>query len=531
MSLRAISLGLAILILLSGAPAGALETLRRGNMAEPDTLDPQASASTWEHAILADLFLGLTTENMHGEPIPGAAERWDVSTDALTWTFHLRPNLKWSDGAPLKASDAVFGFRRLFDPKQAAKYASLYYIIKNAEGVNAGKMPLEKLGVRAVDDRTVEITLEAPAPYLPGLLSSPQAYPVPQHAIAKHGEAWTRDTNMVSSGAFKLTLWRPHDQVRAVKNPLFYDAANVRLDEVIYYPIDDETVALTRFRAHEIDGNYGTRGFPINQLDWLKANMPGVAHITTALALEYMVPNFRRPPFNDARVRRAISLCVDRETVANKVMRDGRVPAHAIVPPGTANARATARLSFADWPMDKRRAEAKRLLADAGFTADRPLTFEYVHMTGHDARRSIISEVAMLKDCGIIARTLANEPKVHYAMFHQFDFSFAKSAWRADFNDPQTFLGLLDSRAGAFNSGGYVNPAFDALLDRARITLDLGKRAELLAEAEQIALNDDAFIPVMYMVAKELSAPYVKGFAGNVTDMHPSRWMWIEGRP
>ena len=521
----------AILALLSSAPAGALETLRRGNMAEPDTLDPQASASAWEHAILADLFLGLTTENMRGEPVPGAADRWDVSADALTWTFHLRPNLKWSDGVALKASDAVFGFRRLFDPKAAAKYASLLYIIKNAESVNAGKMPLDKLGVRAIDDRTVEIVLEAPAPYLPGLLSATQAYPVPEHTIAKHGEAWTRDTNLVSSGAFKLALWRPHDQVKAVKNPLFYDAANVRLDEVFYYPIDDETVALTRFRAHEIDGNYGVRGFPINQLDWLKTNMPGAAHIATVLALEYMLPNLRRPPFNDARVRRAISLCIDRETVANKVMRDGRVPAHALVPPGTANAIAKARLPFADWPMDKRRAEAKRLLADAGFGPDRPLAFEYVHMTGHDARRAIISEVALLKDCGIVARSLANEPKVHYAMFHQLDFSFAKSAWRADYNDPVTFLGLLDSRAGAFNSGGYANPAFDALLDRAKTTLDLAKRAEILAEAEQLALNDDAMIPVMYMVAKELSAPYVKGFAENAADMHPSRWMWIEGRP
>jgi oligopeptide transport system substrate-binding protein len=505
-------------------------TLRRGNLSEPDSLDPAMASTAPENNIVGDLFMGLTTEDAASRVIPGIAERWTASPDGLTWTFTLRPNLHWSDGTALTASDFVFGFRRLMDPKTAARYASVEYVIKNAQAVNTGKLPVEQLGVRARDERTVEITLEAPTPYLPALMKHYTAFPVPEHVVRKYGEAWVKPGNMVSNGAYVLAVWNPHDQIKLVKNPRFFDAANVRIDEVTFYPIESEDAALTRFRAREIDTNIGPRAFPIFQYDWLQQNMPGEAIIEPNLANDYIVFNTRRAPFKDARLRRAVSLCIDRALLADKVAKDKRLPAYAFVPPGISNYRNTAKLDFADWPMERRRAEARRLLEAAGYGPDHPLTFEFLYINSVDQRRWSVAQAAMLKQCGIIARSLANELKIHYNMIQEGDFAAAWAGWIADYSDPQNFLYLLDSRSGVFNYGAYVNSRYDALMDEAKVTLDLDTRADILARAEQIALDDNAVAPLDFSTAKELLAPYVKGFVSNAEDIHRTRWMWIDHR-
>ncbi|MHB1204318.1 MAG: peptide ABC transporter substrate-binding protein [Rhodospirillaceae bacterium] len=511
-------------------PVSAAEpmVLRRGNQAESETLDPSRATTAPENNIVGDMFLGLTTEDVESRVIPGAAESWTTSPDGLVWTFRLREGLKWSDGAPLKASDFVFGFRRLLDPQTAARYASTEYVIKNAEAVNTGKLPLDQVGVRAPNDRTVEITLEAPTPFLPGLMKHYTAYPIPEHVYKKYGEDWVHPGIMVSNGPYVLTEWSPHDHVKLIKNPHFYDAKNVRIDEVYFYPIEDENVALTRFRAGDIDANLGTRAVPIQQYPWIQENMPGQAHITPILANSYMALNLRRPPFNDRRVRRAVSLCIDREVIAKKVIRDQRVPAYAFVPPGISNYHNTARQVFATWPMDRRRAEAKRLLAEAGYGPDKPLTYEYLYNASIEQRRATVAEDAMLKECGVIVQPIVNELKVHYSRMQQADFTAGWGGWIGDYNDPQNFLFLLDSRSGVFNYGDYKNPEFDRLMDEAKVTLDLEARAALLARAEQIALDDDAVIPLDFSTAKELVSPAIKGFADNIEDIHRTRWMWLE---
>ncbi|TAL03843.1 MAG: peptide ABC transporter substrate-binding protein [Rhodospirillaceae bacterium] len=510
------------------ASAVANETLRRGNGTEPGTLDPLLTDSEWEREIANDMFLGLTTEDTAGKPIPGAAESWTVSADGLVWTFKLRPGLAWSDGVPLTASDFVLSFRRLLDPKTAAKYASIQYVIKNAAAVNSGKMPLENLGVHAPDDRTVEITLEAPTPYLPGLMSHTTAMPVPERVIRRFGENWVKPAQMVSNGAYVLAEDSPHNYVRLTKNPRFYDAAHVAIDEVIFYPIEDENVALTRFRARELDINVTTSGFPINQLSWLQQNMPGEAHIVPALANQYLVFNLRRPPFDDSRVRRAVSLCIDREILTAKVLKDGSTSAYAFVPPGIANYPNPARLDFASWPMVQRIAEAKRLLAEAGYNTDHPFTVEHRYMNSVASRRMAIAGAAMLKECGIIVHLLVNEPKVFYRTIQEGDFSMATAMWGADYNDAQNFLYLLDSRSVGFNYGGYSNPKFDVLLDQARTEIDVAKRAALLSQAEQIALDEVAVAPLNFPSTRTLVAPYVKGYVDNAVNSHPTRWMRLE---
>lgn len=502
--------------------------LRRGNDGEPESLDPHRVGSHWENSIMGDLFLALTTEDAKGDPIPGAAERWTTSPDGLTWTFTLRPGLQWSDGEPLTASDFEFGFRRLLDPKTAARYAFIQYVIKNAEKANAGKAPLDQVGVRALDDRTLEITLEKPTPFLPGLLTHYTAYPIPAHAVRKYGDDWIKPGVMVSNGAYTLTAWVPHDHIALSKNPKFYDAANVAIDTVHFIPIEVESTAFARFRAGEIDAFLGKYGFPINDMPIINRDYPGQAHIVPQLAIDYIIGNTRKPPFDDARARRAVSLCLDREVIAEKVVKAGAVPAYSFVPPGTAGYHNAAQLDFKDWPMDKKRAEARRLLAEAGYTDRKPLEFEFRTMALPSTRRTIIAASQLLKECGIVTHIFLSETKIYYTNLQMFDFTMGVAAWGADYNDPLTFLYLLDSRAGPYNYQGYTNPAYDRLMDEAQTTLDLDVRAGILAKAEQLALDESGVIPLTISSYRELVAPHLKGYAENATSVHRTRWMRID---
>lgn len=523
-----LALGLSLATGIDSAAADGPVVLRRGNGAEPASLDPFQIGAHWEWNIVGDLFLGLMTEDANGKPMPGAAESWNVSADGLVWTFKLHPGLVWSDGVPLKASDFVAAFRHLLDPKTAAQYASIQYVIKKAQAVNAGKVPVEQLGVRAIDEHTLEFTLESPTPFFLGLLTHWTAYPLPEHAFKKHGAAWIRPGTMVSNGAYTLAHWKAHEEVKLVKNPLFYDAKNVAIDEVYFYPTDDQTAALNRFRAGELDVNLGTRAFTSGQYKWLQENLPGQAHIFPQLGSEYIVLNTRKAPFNDARVRRAVSLCLDRDVLTGKVLRDGQVPAYTFVPPGIDNYRNQAQLDFARQPMEVRRGEARKLLAAAGYGATKPFTFDYMYMISIDSRRSVVAQAAMLKECGIVVRLIGNEPKIHYDSVRQADFTAAQARWGADYNDPQTFLYLLDSRTTVYNYGGYANAAFDRLLDQSKVTLDLNARAGILAEAEQIALDDGPIVPLSFFVSKSLVAPHVKGITSNAIDVNRTRWIRIE---
>lgn len=291
----------------------AADTLRRGNTAEPETLDPQKSYTDPTGNIILDLFVGLTTYDAAANPIPGAAASWMVSPDGLTYTFKLRAGHVWSDGAPVTAQDVALGVTRALDPKTASQLANLGFCIKNAVPVNAGKMPLDKLGVRVVDAATIEIKVENPCPTLLAALAEPPSTAVPSHTLKKYGDAWSKPGNMVSNGAYTLVEWRSNDHVRLVKNKRFYDAVNVKIAEVIYYPTEDDAAALKRLRAGEIDLNI--RVSP-GDVGWLKANMPGVLRATPFAGIADLAINHTLKKFKDARVRRALALAIDRETIA-----------------------------------------------------------------------------------------------------------------------------------------------------------------------------------------------------------------------
>jgi oligopeptide transport system substrate-binding protein len=265
------AVSLALFLAACGQASDGVETLNRGNLLEPKSLDPHFIDGTWEANIVGDLIIGLATEDAAGRPIPGAATDWQMSPDGLTWTFHMRRHL-WSDGQPVTAADFVTAWRRLVDPKTPAPYAYNMWLIKNAQAIDSGKMPVTALGVKAVDDSTLVVQLEHPAAYLPELLMHQTAYPIPRHLYLRVGDAWSLPQNYVGNGPYSVKEWIPGDHVTLVKNPLFYDAAHVRIGEVSYFARNDSEAALKQFRAGELDMQ---NPYPATEIDWMKKNVPG----------------------------------------------------------------------------------------------------------------------------------------------------------------------------------------------------------------------------------------------------------------
>ncbi len=505
--------------------AQAATVLNRGNGSEPKSLDPHFVNTVAESNILGDVFTGLTTLDASARPIPGAAERWDVSKDGLTWTFHLRKE-QWSDGRPVTADDFVFAWRRLLDPKTAAPYAYNLWVLKNARAISNGKMPPTALGVTAKDAATLVVTLEHPAPYLPELLTHDTAYPLPRHVVQAKGDAWSRIGNFVGNGAYVPTEWVANDHVTLVKNPRFYDAGRVRIDTVNYIPAEDSQSALRRLRAGEIDTQ---SPIPSTQIDWLRPHMAGWLRMKPFLAVSYFALNTSKPPLGDARVRKALNLVLDREIVTGKVLRLGDPPAYGIVPPGVANYPGGAAMDFKAMPQAQRVALAQSLMQQAGYGPDNPLhvTLE----TTHDPDNKRVAAVlqAMGRAAYIDLAVQSVELQVHYRNMQIGDYEIASAVWVADFNDASNFLDLLQSGSGN-NYARYRNAAYDRALAAAQAEPDAAKRGQLLLAAEKIALKDYPWIPWRFRLTQDLVAPTVKGWIANPRDYNRSRWLWIEKR-
>jgi oligopeptide transport system substrate-binding protein len=510
---------------LAVAPSAQASTLHRGTSGEPGTIDPQKMNGDWEHIVIEDLFLGLTTDDAHGDAIPGLATSWTVNEDKTRYTFTLRNDVRWSDGKPVTAEDAVLGFRRAVDPKTASPNASLLYIIKNAAAVNTGKLPVDQLAVRAPDAHTVVIDLVSPTPYFLDLLSHPVTYPVPSHVFRAYGEDWIRADHIVTDGPYKFAEWVPQAHIRAVKNPDFYDAKSVSIDEVYYYPTEDRSAALRRFRAGELDIN---NDVPIDQIAWLKSNMPGELRLAPFLATYYYVYNMSKPPFNDKRVRVALSMLVDRETITDRILRTGDIPAYGVVPPGIANYDGGVKASFAVLDEAERIKRARALLADAGFGSGNPLRVTLRYNTSENHKKVATAISAMWKRAGVQTELLNADVAVHYAALREGDFEVARASWVADYNDPQNFLILLSDKTWTINYSRYLNPIFDRYMIEASKAPDVRARAALLRKAEIAAIEDAPILPIYFYVSKNLVSTHVKGWVDNLENVHPTRFLSLQ---
>ncbi len=505
-------------------PALAAKILHRGNGAEPKGLDPHQASGDPENHILGDMFIGLYTEDVDGHTILGAAEKVDTSEDGLRWTFTLRDH-KWSDGTPVTAADFVFAYRRALDPKTACEYASILYPVKNAERVNKGELPIEQLGVSAPDPKTFVIELAHPAPYLPEMMTHYTTFPIPKHVVEKAGSDWTKAGVMVSNGPYMLVERRPYDRIKLVKNPYFFDAANVKIDEVYYYPTSDESASMKRYRAGELDT---LDRWPLTEHKWLNAKIPNETRKYTGLRVQYTVLNMRKPPLSDRRVRVALGEAIDREAVQREVYFDSYgVEALNVLPPGMANVDLSAKVPWAGKTMEERRAEARKLLAEAGFGPDNPLKLSYNHLNRPDTKRYAIALQDMWKRVGADIELNAKDFAIHYDLLKTANFDIAEAGWIFDYNDAQSVLFLFQSSNTGLNYPGYNNPDYDRLMAQAENEKDLVARGKLLGKAAGLLINDVAVAPSCFQYIRPLVKSYVLNWKHTPRGVNRTRWLDI----
>lgn len=462
---------LAGLMAMAMAGSAYAATLHISNGGEPASLDPHRVSGTWENRIVGDYLEGLMTEDAAAEAIPGAAESYEISDDGLVYTFHLRDGAVWSDGVPVTADDFVFAFQRLMNPETAAGYA----------------------------------------------------YPVPKHAFEAHGDNWIRPENIVANGPYIPVEWLPGSHIKSVKNETYYDAANVQIDEVMYYPIDDLMASVNRYRAGEFDM---LTDFPADQLSMFESNHPGEAHVAPYLGVHYYVFNQNAEKLQDVNVRKALSMSINREIIGSQLWGTGEVAAYSWVPPGTANYDgAEFRYDWADMPYNERVEEAKALLEGAGFGASNPLEVEIKYNTNDNHQRLAVAIAAMWEQLGVTTSFFNSEVAVHYDALQNNDFdSIGRAGWIMDYNDPINMLDLLKSGID-YNYGRYSNPEFDALLNASTLETDIDARAQILLQAETMAMEDYAALPLAFYVSRNVVSPRVSGFVDNASDIHRTRWL------
>ncbi len=512
-------------------PALAQQVLRRGNAAEPQTLDQHHTSIDIERNILKDLYEGLTVFDAAGKVTPGAAESWTASADGTVYTFKIRATAKWSDGSPVTADDFVYSFRRVEDPKTAAGYANILYPIKNAQKINSAKadapVALDTLGVKAVDAKTLEITLERPTPYLTQLLAHQTALPVNKASIDKNGANFVKPGMMVSNGAFMLTEQVANDHITLSKNASYWDAANVKLDRVIFYPTNDIPAAVRRFQAGELDLNYN---FPADQRDALKASL-GADQVKVApyLSTYYYVMDARHEPFNNADVRKALSMAIDRDFLSEKIYGNTQLPLYSFVPPGMEGYTAPTP-DFAKMSQLDREDKAKALLKAAGYgPGGKPIKIEIRYNTNTNHQKVATAIADMWKGLGATVTILNNDTAAHYDFIRQGNtFDVARAGWGADYADPENFLTLALSTNKEFNYGHYNNPKFDDLIAKSYLERDAAKRMKLLQDAEQMLMDEVAVVPLMNTASLWLVSRKVKGFVDNAQNDHMSRYMSLQ---
>lgn len=505
----------------SGGDARAAE-LHIANPGSPASLDPHKITGVWENRIVGDMFVGLTTEGADGSVQPGAAESWRVSRDGLVYTFTIREHA-WSDGRPVTAEDFEYSLKRMLAPETAAPYADFFFMIDGAEAYTTGRGSADGVAVTALNERTLEIRLMRPTVYFTGLLMHFAAMPVPAHVVEQEGASWTAVGTIVVNGPFIVEERVPNAWVALRRNPRFHAAQDVALERVVHHVQEDRSAAVQRFRTGEMDI---VRDFPSGRADLLREQV-GAASVRTEpyLGLTFVTINHMRETLADVRVRAALALTLQRSVIAGQVLDSGEQPALSLVPEGTANYGEPVRYAWADWPVDRRMAEAQRLLEAAGYSRSSPLELELRYPVSENLRRVAIAVQSMWRAVGIEVELVTAETAAHYARLQARDFDLALAEWLAVYNDPQTFTLLLESRTGANNFGAFRNEAYDRATAQAAETADAVERARYLQQAERIALEQHGLIPVYHHASRNLVAPHVTGWQENLLDVHRSRYL------
>lgn len=494
-------------------PAGTVladkQELVRGNGSEPATLDPNRAESDVEANIIHDFFDNLIWANDDGSFSGGLAERWE-NKDYQVWTFHLRPGLMWSDGSPITADDVVFSWQRLSDPKTLSPYQSFIQSMHllNAKAITRGEKGPETLGIKALDPQTVQITLDQPLSYFLSMASHYVLSPLPKAVVEKYGDSWTQPGHFVSSGPYTLSEWVVNERLVGKRNTRYWDNPHTVIDKVTYLPIPSPTAETNRYKSGEIDI---TNTLPPQLFKSLQQSLPGQVRVSPFLSTYFYKLNTQKPPFNDARVRRALDLALDKNVIAEKVMGMGEKPAYNYIPSGMAGYTSHQPV-WANWTQQQRIAEAKKLLQEAGFGKDHPLRFELLYNTSEAHQKLAIAASAMWKQSLGVEATLANQEwKTMLDTMRDGRFQVVRSSWVADYNEPSTYFNTMRTN-DSNNQGKFSDPVFDALQDKAITAGSLEQRNAYYHQAEAILQQQMPLIPMYYYVRSQLVKPYVGGF-------------------
>ncbi|GAB5480514.1 MAG: peptide ABC transporter substrate-binding protein [Parasphingorhabdus sp.] len=470
-------------------------------------LDPQKISDLSSLRVASDQFEGLTRLNAAGDAEPGLAESWTVSEDGLRWSFQLRGGLRFSDGTVFNAAL----FPRIWGRLQASETAS------------PTKALFENITAVAADgDSTVIVTLRAPAPSLPVLLAHPAIAALPLHLVEQKGDKWTSERPMVTSGPYQLATWKLNDHARMIRNPEWHDEP-APTPSIIWKPMDDSLSAMRLILAGGADI---AADYPASRHQWLNENHPGLARSIPYLGNYYFAFNNRKAPFNDSRVRTALSMAVERAWIADKVIGIGNVPAWNLLPADLTGS-VSAKPVWAEWPRERRLATARTLLEAAGYNSTNPLKFEVRFNSSAEHRRVSVALAAMWKPLNVQASLFNSEAALHFAALRSHDFTLARSGWIADLPIAENFLTVHQAANGSGNYSGYDNPAYDAIVARAIRTANPDERNALMRRADEILINDMPILPLYFYVTRSLVSERIEGWQDNISNVHPSRTLRI----
>jgi oligopeptide transport system substrate-binding protein len=507
------------------------QILYKGNGTEPQDIDPHIVTGVTEHHVIMSMLEGLVIEDPKDlHPIPGVATNWTTSADGTVYTFYLRPNAKWSNGDPVTAHDFYESYKRMLTPSLAAEYAYMLHVVKNAEAYNKGTITdFSQVGFKVIDDHTFEITLNYPTAYFTSLLNHTSWFPVHLPTIRKHGDPyrkgsnpWTKPGNFVGNGPFALASWSQNEVLIVTNSGTYWDRENVKLKAIHFYAIESNDAEERAYRSGQL---HTTEYIPLPKIDVYRKDDPNSLRITPYLGSYFYRVNITKPPLNDKRVRRALAMAVDRESIVKNITKGGQLPANNFTPPDTAGFTARARL-----PTDIE--GAKKLLAEAGYPGGKGLPPVEILYNTQEAHRLIAEAIQQMwkQHLGVDARLVNQEWKVYLDAQDNLNYQVCRAGWIGDYVDPNSFLSMWTT-GGGNNDTGFSNAEYDRLIQEASRLTDREKRYELFQQAEAILLDELPFVPIYFYTRVHLMRTSVKGWYPTILDNHPWKYVYLEATP
>ena len=512
----------------AGTELAKVQELVRGNGTEVATIDPHKSQGVPESHVIRDLLEGLVNQDGDGNTIPGVAESWET-TDNKTFTFHLRKDAKWSNGDPVTAQDFVYSWQRAVDPATASPYAWYmeYTKMANAKDIVAGKKDKSELGVKAVDANTLVVELETAVPYFVMMMGHTTMKPVHQATVEKYGDQWTKPEHFVGNGAFSVDKWIVNERLVLKRNEQYWDNGKTVLNKVTFLPIENQVAEMNRFLSGEIDF---TNELPTEHFKRLKKEHAEDVSVAGNLCSYYYIFNTKKAPFDDVRVRQAISYAIDRNIVTDAILAQGQKPAYFLTPEITAGFDPELP-AYGKMSQKERNAEAARLLAEAGYGKDNPLNFKLLYNTSENHKKIAVALGSMWKKTLGLSVTLENQEwKTYLSSKDSGDFEVARAGWCGDYNEASSFLTLMKSNN---TTGGvhYDSAAYDQIIDKALNSTSAEEREALYLEAEKLMANDMPIAPIYQYVKSRLLNPHVGGFPiNNAEDKIFSKDLYIKAQ-